>query len=106
MNNEKPKVIAFYRDHPTLKAIADDMQAQKAGVQEQLDFLAKRYNQMKADMEKALNAKLKQLGAEVDRLGLAPGEKIEETHFHVDFETMTIQRCNHHGLGELLGFLR
>lgn len=106
MSEKKPKVIAFYKDHPTLLPLAEELKAHIDQQNEQLDFLAKRYKEIQKAAREETVKKFEKIGAEIDRLELVPDEKFEKKHFHVDFDTLTFQRCDgHHGIdiGTLLG---
>ena len=107
MSEKKPRVIAFYKEHPTLNAMADKILAHAEQANGQLDFLTKRYREIQSQAQKESAELQKALGAEIDRLGIAPDEKFEGKHFHLDFDTKTIQRCDgRHGLdlAAILGF--
>lgn len=107
MTTKKPRVIAFYHTSPTLSQMAEELETHTRNLNEQLDFLSKRYREIQKEGRAQAVQIFEKIGAEIDRLGLCPDEKFEKQHFHVDFETKTFQRCNgHHGIdiGTLLGF--
>lgn len=105
---KKPRVIAFYREHPSIQNLVNAIEGDRKKFTDQLQFLRRKIEQVKKEQDEFSTGAQKQIIEECERLALLqPGELTAAgEHVHYDLDTMTIQRCNHRGGGvmELLGF--
>lgn len=104
MAENKPKVVAFYREHPTVRELAEALDKIHRDKTEASKFHQKALEKLRAEAEKEGKEAWAKLNAELVRLGLITQEEIDHGHLHLDTDTMTIQRCSgSHLLADLLG---
>lgn len=106
---KKPKVIAFYRDHPSIGAIVAEGEEKRKALAERRTFLKKQWAQLTKDEQETGKSVTDAIVAECERLKLLdPGELVARgEHVHYDVDTLTVQRCNHNEgsmLAQILGF--
>lgn len=94
MTDKKTKVVAFYREHPTLMAIADQIEECHKAKIERSEFHQKALKKIREEAEAEGMAKWKLLAAELVRLGMITQQEVDAGRLYLDFDTMTIQRCN------------
>lgn len=93
MAEQKPKVVAFYREHPTLAEIAEQMKQAESTAAMKSDWHMKALAKIRKDAVAEGKEIWKRMNAELVRLELITQQEIDNGHLHVDTETMTIQRC-------------
>lgn len=103
MSEKKPKVVAFYREHPTVMALAEEIDRSHKKKIEDSKFHQKALEKIRQEASKEGGELWAKLNAELVRLGLVEQQEVDNSHFHLDVDTMTIQRCSgHHMLASLL----
>jgi len=102
---KKPKVVAFYREHPTIQMLAEKMFNARKEKMDRSEFHKKALDKIRQEADKESAELWKEMNNELVTLGLITQEEVDAGHLHIDADTMTVQRCQgHHSLAELLGF--
>lgn len=105
---KKQRVIAFYRDHPSLKLIIEQAEQSRLMFEQRRGFIKKQLADLRKEEETDGEAITRAIVSECEHLQLLEKDELKARgeHLHYDVDTMTVQRCGGgHGLNSMFGFL-